>query len=750
MTYVGGLQPTAMVGRRSTRRDHLKHLAAAGLTMLAGCSEGLTGGDPTATEATRSPTATATDTASPSPTPTSTPSMEASLPWRQAPGPPGGPVTAIQYSAADPETLYAATPTAGVYYSDDGGESWTQGPSHAHHMRTVWASPHDTDVAYAPGQRTSNAAYSWESYRVQGVDGRTGAWTVEFDPLDPAIVYAGTRSGVSVSRDGGDSWTAVPLETDGARYPARQLSATALGEDVLLWASGNGRVFRSADRGQSWSVVGASRDLPQQLTLGLAVGGSDPEQGFVAINGSGVYELDGGGARRLGEGMPSMVFPGTPTLALGADGSALYVVGRLRDGDGWSGGRLFRHQLGGEALTEIEPPREPFSVAAHPTDPAGVTVGDAKGAATSRDAGQTWADRSSGLIDSYLTAVAVNNTRPETVLAGTECSGGLFVSDDRGETWSWERSGISDYHEGEWGEHYVMHLAAHGDRAYATTASGLLISEDGGDSWSMLETDFSGEELTHLHGLALHPSDPETVYVGTGRLDAGGNPDAFEGTHLWKSTDGGSSWRELSRGFPTDADTVVQHILVNPHDPSVVYVATNARDYLHGGNPPGKGLGILKSTDGGDRWTALDVPKANVNALAVDGGSPETVLKATDAGIYRSTEGGGSWTQVYPSFTHGLAAHPDHPGVVFASMETGIGRREVLATPDAGDHWLETGLSIATQTRNPPDDVTTWVPYGRRKVITWLELDEATDTLYAATQGAGLWSADVTPLLDQL
>lgn len=709
-----------------SRRDVLIGLGVSSSAAISGCSD-------------QSPSDSSVEPAA---------DLDVSVQWTQAPGPPGGPVTGIQYARADPAQMYAATPTAGVYYSSDGGASWTQGPSHMHHMETIWASPHDPEVALSTRHATTDGGFSWDRFTVRGEDGVKDAWSVAFDPLDPDRLYAGTETGVSVSGDGGSNWTAFPLETDGNSYGARQLAAATDGDSVLLWASDGGRVFRSRDRGRSWDVVEATRELPDQLSMGLVIERLEPERGYLALNGHMVYRIEDDAARPISMDLPSLAFSGTPTLDLSADGSTLYVIARLREDSSWSTPRLLAYDVREATLTQLDPPRVPHSVVAHPESADVVTVGDETGVLTSRDAGASWEDGSDGIIDSYLTAVAVNETRPETVLAGTECSGGLFVSDDRGETWNWKRSGIPGHHdEGIWGEHYVMHLAACGDRAYATTASGLLISDDAGESWSMLQTDFSGEELTHLHGLAVHPTNPDVVYVGTGRLDAGGNPDAFDGTHIWKSTDGGDTWEELSRGFPTDADTVVQHILVNHHDPSIVYVGTNARDYLHGGNPPGEGLGLFRSTNGGQQWHALDTPASDVTAVAVDGGGPEQLYLSSTAGVYRSSDGGESWDAVRSDFSHGLVAHPDHPGLVFASVNVGRNRR-VIVTMDGGENWYDGGLTIEPGTSTPSQDADATVPYRRRKVITWLDLDTSRDRLYAATQGAGLWQADVSDVTE--
>lgn len=725
-----------------SRRGLLELLSAGSISGIAGC--GGRSGTPRNTQSTtKRPSdqiTSSTETVSEDTTETTAYSFDAPE-WRQASGPQGGPVTGIQYSPVDPTRMYAATPTAGVYYSTDAGRSWTQGPSHMHHMGSIVASPHDSEVAYGAGWMTTNGGLSWNQFSTNAQP-----WSLAFDPLDSERLYVGTGDGVSISEDGGDTWEAVPLEVGGERYGARQITTLRDGDSVLVWASDRGRVFHSWDQGQSWTVIESTRDLPHQLSMGLAVESQDPERGYLALNGHSIYLIEPGTVEPISEDIPSMAFGGKPTLNVASDGSILYAIARLRDGDEWSERTLLKYDIDQNSLTRPEVDREPYSVVTHPDDERVVSVGDELGVLTSQDRGGSWQDRSDGLIDSFLTAVAVNDTRPQQLLAGTECSGGLFVSNDLGQSWNWERSGISGHHEGEWGEHYVMHLTAHGDRAYATTASGLLMSEDGGDTWSMLQTDFSGKELTHLHGLAMHPMEPDKIYVGTGRLNAGGEPDAFEGTHIWKSTDGGDSWQELTRGFPTDADTTVQQILIDPHDPSVVYVGTNARDYLHGGNPPGEGLGVYKSTDGGERWQSLDGPARNITSLSVDADNSDLLYVSTTTGVFRSRTAGSSWERLLGDFSHRVTSHPAYPGLVFAAVNRPP--RQVIVSPDSGDNWHHAGLTVRVGYSSPEPDVDAAVPYNRRKIITWLDVDAESNRIFASTQGAGLWWADLPDSLE--
>ncbi|MCZ6916598.1 MAG: hypothetical protein O7I93_07465 [Gemmatimonadetes bacterium] len=193
---------------------------------------------------------------------------------------------------------------------------------------------------------------------------------------------------------------------------------------------------------------------------------------------------------------------------------------------------------------------------------------------------------------------------------------------------------------------------------------GVYKSTDGGETFvnvGLRDTHHIGEVLTH-------PSDPDIVYVA-----AQGHLWGHSGERgLFKTTDGGNTWRQLTNGLPDDGRTGATDIKMDPTDPAVLYVAFWERlrrpHRFDSGGPNG---GIFKSTDGGETWTKLttglpDGPTGKIG-LAVYRQNPQIVMAIVEhgyqppqrvdgepnpeygdmtrlgTGIYRSDDGGATW-----------------------------------------------------------------------------------------------------------
>jgi photosystem II stability/assembly factor-like uncharacterized protein len=144
--------------------------------------------------------------------------------------------------------------------------------------------------------------------------------------------------------------------------------------------------------------------------------------------------------------------------------------------------------------------------------------------------------------------------------------------------------------------------------------------------------------------IAIHPRHPDTIWIGSA---SGG---------LWKSTSAGAgaeAWGYVDTGFPTIS---VSEIVIDTTNPNVMYLGTGEfRRYNQPGmvGTPGAratyGIGILKSTDGGNTWAqtglnwALEEYKA-IQRIVINPQNTQTLYTATSEGIYKSTNGGDSWS----------------------------------------------------------------------------------------------------------
>ncbi len=143
---------------------------------------------------------------------------------------------------------------------------------------------------------------------------------------------------------------------------------------------------------------------------------------------------------------------------------------------------------------------------------------------------------------------------------------------------------------------------------------GVYRSDDGGETW----THRGLEGSRHVGGIALHPKDPRTVLVAAMGSTWGPSPERG----LYRTRDGGESWERV---LFVDEETGCIDVRIDPDRPEVVYAATwqRQRDEFDGGDPAvrtGPGSGLWRSTDGGDSWERLQggLPTASMGRIGLD------------------------------------------------------------------------------------------------------------------------------------
>lgn len=165
--------------------------------------------------------------------------------------------------------------------------------------------------------------------------------------------------------------------------------------------------------------------------------------------------------------------------------------------------------------------------------------------------------------------------------------------------------------------------------------------------------DNAGDNSGLAAGIAVHPTDPKILWLAS----AGGG--------IWKTSDGGATWRPVTDSLgptPTGA------IAVSSSNPSRVYAGTGCGD-ASSSYQSASGFGVLISNDGGETWrvgSAGTGPGNTFFELNVDPANPDIVLAASDAGVQRSTDGGDTWKQVVAVPAYSLSRASADPKVLFA------------------------------------------------------------------------------------
>jgi photosystem II stability/assembly factor-like uncharacterized protein len=225
---------------------------------------------------------------------------------------------------------------------------------------------------------------------------------------------------------------------------------------------------------------------------------------------------------------------------------------------------------------------------------------------------------------------------------------------------------------------------------------GVWKTTDGGTVWTPI---FDGQPVGSIGAIAVAPSDPRTIYVGTGESDIRSN--LSSGIGVYKSSDGGLTWAHIG----LEDTRQISRIVVDPQDSNVVYVGALGHAY-----GPNEERGVYKSVDGGAHWNkVLDAgSEIGISDLAICSGNPQVLFAGTwhthrppwstyapidgpGGGLFRSVDAGKSWTQLkgngLPEGDWGrvgvdVAADGKRVYVLIEAKKAGLYRSD-----DGGDTW---------------------------------------------------------------
>ena len=242
----------------------------------------------------------------------------------------------------------------------------------------------------------------------------------------------------------------------------------------------------------------------------------------------------------------------------------------------------------------------------------------------------------------------------------------------------------------------------------------IFVGAAGGGVWRSTDGGIAFEAVFDDHNqsigaIKVDPSDPEVVWVGSGESWTRNSVSVGDG--VYKSTDGGDSWRNVGLG---DSERIAR-IVINPEDGDRVFVC--ATGHLWNANQE---RGVYRTTDGGETWEQMLFVDEDTGCadIAIDLQDPRILYAAMwqfrrrpdfftsggpGSGLYKSTDGGDTWRELTNGLPEGekgriaIGVAPSRPSVVYAVVEAE--QTALYRSDDLGESWTEVSSSANVRSR---------------------------------------------------
>lgn len=337
------------------------------------------------------------------------------------------------------------------------------------------------------------------------------------------------------------------------------------------------------------------------------------------------------------------------------------------------------------------------ALAAIPSQPSVFFIGAVNGGIwKTNDYGRTWQPIFDDQPTGSIGAIAIAPSNPDIIYVGSgeglhrpdlSTGDGIYKSSDGGKTWTHlglrngqqiPRIAIDPRDPSR------LFVAVLGHPYGPNPERGIFRSTDGGQTFQKV---LYKDENTGGSDVELDPANPEIVYAGLWEAREGPWENSqWSGTRggMFKSTDGGNTWRQLTNGLPTGAEAVVQaNIAIAASNPTRLYAAIATPH----------SLGLFRSDDAGEHWiraTTDPRPAARIGGgdlpvPTVDPKNPDIVYSASVV-TWKSTDGGKTWTGIrgapggddYQS----IWVNPNNPEIILIVSDQGA-----IITVNGGESW---------------------------------------------------------------
>jgi photosystem II stability/assembly factor-like uncharacterized protein len=544
-------------------------------------------------------------------------------------------VTDVAIDPTAPNTLYAVTGdgdhslyhpySAGVFKSTDGGTTWSAtGLSYAQSngigLTSILINPTTTNIIIVGGTngifRSTNGGTSFTRTSTQSTR------DLVFNPSDPTIVFAGSKSGGVFLRstDGGITWTQITagLPSSGASRYAIDVSPANPNYVYAIATNSSHNLlgfYRSTDGGLTFTSMSTTPNIPGgQGWYNLAVAADPLTANTVYAAGIDIFKSTDGGvnwtnltnvytspAANTHPDVHDLTFAGASTLYITNDGG---VYKTTNAGTSWSN------------ISSNLSIAQPYGVGLSATNANLIISGHQDNGTNLTSDLVNWKQIFGG--DGMIAFI---DRTDDNIMYGSTQNGGLFKSTNGGTNSSIFITGFAG---GYWVTPYIQDpvtaniVYAGGDKVYKSTA---------GAAWTAISP--VDANFTSIRWIDIARNNNQIIY-------------ALTASTLYKTVNGGTNWTNLPN-LPTGG---MLHVHIDVNDSNTVYISKASYS----------GSSIYRSTDAGATWTlwSTGLPNLPVNTVVTQIGSLGEVYCGTDLGVYYRNNSATSWS----AFSTGLPPIP--------------------------------------------------------------------------------------------
>lgn len=617
------------------------------------------------------------------------------------------------YNGSTNKTIWVGAASGGIWKTTDAGANWTTNTDELAVLGIgdIVIDPNDTDIMYvATGDGDASDTYSvgvlkstdggdnWNTTGFQrDVNNRWVCRRMVMNHSNSNILIVATNGGLYRTTDAGSSWTQEESGDGYKFYDVKQHPT----DSSIFYAVTNDDFYRSEDAGDTWTLV-TSGVPASSRRFALAVTPAEPDYVYIlSTNYSSGYQ---GVYRSTDAGKNFTTRSTTPNILSSSS------TGSGSGGQGWYD----------------------LAIAVNPTDADEVFVGGVN-MWKSEDGGATWTINSYWHGGTGITEVHADHHMmyfPNAARCYTANDGGLDISTDSGDSWSFIGSGlhITQFYEisiAQTSKDVVL-CGAQDNSSYLKTATSFSMGLSTGDGMDQAINPLRGDTMitSSYYGNMYRSFNGGSLWYTITRPEGGGwvtpyvmdpnNPSNVIAGYagVWKSTSDGSNWTKIST-------------FTNSSKLSSIHVARANSDYIYAGHSST----LWRTTNGGTTWETISLPLSALTHVTTNDSDPNEIWISMSGynstqKVYHSTNGGTTWTNISGSL-------PNVPCNV------------VLYQHGTDDRvWVGTDIGVWYR----GDDDNDWVEYntGLPNVIcNDLEIYEAGDLLRVGTYGRGLWEVDL-------